>query len=120
MPLQSPAVRAALGLHDEDLLAEMRVITARGIVFGGADAIVYLAKVIRRGRIFFALACLPGVKPLLRWMYRRIARNRGCGTGTGDTCRTRARVFEPLIGWLPVPVLTAAALAFGRHLPVWA
>src|SRR5438093_4027277 len=44
MPLQTPWVRARLGLADSELLAEMRLLRADGKVFGGADALLEIGR----------------------------------------------------------------------------
>jgi len=42
--LQDPRVAALLALPPEQLLREMRVVTSDGEIYGGANAIVYLAR----------------------------------------------------------------------------
>ena len=117
LPLQSPTVRAALKLPEEDLLSEMRVITAAGHVFGGADALAYVSRVACRP--MFWLTQIPGAMPLLRAAYRMLARNRNCAHGA---CRPpRRKLFEvgnPL-DWLPLPILGIGAAVVGRKLPPW-
>src|SRR4051812_16298755 len=99
LPLQSPAVRTALQLPEDELMAEMRVITPNGFILGGADALAYLSNVICKP--LFWLTRIPGAMPLLRRAYRFLARNRGCA---GDACHTRRanflRVGNP-VDWLP-------------------
>jgi predicted DCC family thiol-disulfide oxidoreductase YuxK len=115
--LQSPTVRATLQLPDDELLAQMRVITPTGLVFGGADALAYISSVTCKP--LFWLTRIPGVMPLLRRAYPYMARNRGCA---GKTCQTRpsllVRVGNPA-DWLPLLVLGIAAAVFGRELPPW-
>jgi len=117
LPLQSPAVRKTLQLPETELLAEMRVITREGLVFGGADALAYLSSVIFKP--LFWLTRIPGAMPLLRRAYRYVARNRGCA---GSTCQTRRpllfRVGNPA-DWLPLLVLGITAAVFGKPLPAW-
>jgi predicted DCC family thiol-disulfide oxidoreductase YuxK len=115
LPLQSPAVRAALQLPDGELLAEMRVITPQGRIFGGADALAYLSSALWKPA--FWLTRIPGVMPLLRRAYRYVARTRGCA---GNTCPIRRsnllRVGNPA-DWLPLLMLGIAAAVFGKLLP---
>jgi len=94
-PLQAPWVRPALKLSSDELLEELRVLTAEGAVYGGVDAMLYLAKQIPWSRPLARTARLPGVKPLLDAVYRWIARHRHtlsrtCGLGRsspGETTR---------------------------------
>lgn len=117
VPLQSAAVRDVLPVAPGELLAEMRVITRDGRIFGGADALVYLSRVICWP--LFELTRIPGIKPLLRTGYRFIARNRACGA---DACGLRPgkslRVGNP-VDWLPLLILPPAAAVIGRHFPAW-
>jgi len=89
LPLQSPAVRAMLQLPEDQLLAEMRVITPTGAVFGGADALAHISNAICKPLAW--LTRLPGAMPLLRRAYPYVARNRGCA---GNTCQTRRPLLE--------------------------
>jgi predicted DCC family thiol-disulfide oxidoreductase YuxK len=77
LPLQSADVRAALQVPEKELLAEMRVITASGRVFGGADALAHISRIACKP--LFWLTRIPGAMPLLRLGYRILANNRGCG-----------------------------------------
>src|SRR5260370_39498124 len=65
-PLQDPRVADLLGLPQEELLREMRVLTAEGKRYGGADAVVFFASRVWWAWPLGALAQLPGVMPLLR------------------------------------------------------
>lgn len=117
LPLQSTEVRTVLRLPKSELLAEMRVITSDGEVFGGADALVFLSHVVCKP--LYELTRIPGVKGLLRVGYGFIARNRSCTTGA---CRKREiktfRVGDPA-DWLPLPILILAAVVIGRQFPAW-
>ncbi len=116
LPLQSPAVRAALNLPERELLAEMRVITPVE-TFGGADALAYLSSVICKP--LFWLTRIPGVMPLLRRVYRFMARNRGCAGNACQICRAHfLRVGNP-VDWLPLLILGIAAAVIGKQLPPW-
>jgi len=75
-PLQAPWVRRRLALPERELLNELRVLTADDVLYGGADAFLYLARQIWWARPIAALAWLPGVMPLARAAYRWIARRR--------------------------------------------
>src|SRR5581483_12129479 len=65
-PLQAPWVKLRLGLNEDDLLAEMRLLTANGRVYGGADAIIRITRSIWWAWPIYTAAQMPGIKPLLR------------------------------------------------------
>jgi predicted DCC family thiol-disulfide oxidoreductase YuxK len=129
IPLQSPAVREVLEVPENELLAEMRVITSGGSVFGGADALVYLSHVVCKP--LFALTRIPGVKPLLRIIYRFLARHRACSVTcehlppkrTGETplplslqWGTRPIGYYPInIVFIYLPIVYAWAAWKGRR-----
>ena len=79
-PLQDPRVAHLLGLPQEELLREMRVLTAQGKRYGGADAVIFLASRVWWAWPLVAFAQIPGVMPLLRAAYRRIAAQRSCAS----------------------------------------
>jgi hypothetical protein len=93
LPLQTPWVRAFFHLPAGELLREMRVITnggkggrdehteVSGLAFGGADAIVELAKHVWWAWALVALAQIPGARKLLRAAYRAVASRRYCVNG---------------------------------------
>ena len=87
LALQTPWVRALLHLPEEELLSEMRVLLLDGEMFGGADAIVALARYAWWGWPLVAIAHAPGVRRLLRAAYRRVAAQRYCA---GGACATRS------------------------------
>lgn len=84
-PLQDPRVAGLLGLPESELLREMRLLTAESKQYGGADAAIFLARKIWWAWPFYAAAQIPGVKPILRAIYRSIAARRSCAAAT---CRT--------------------------------
>ena len=81
-PLQSLWVPAALGLSPRELLKEMRVFTANGDTYGGAHAVVFLARRIWWAWPLWALAQIPGAMRPLGALYRWIAAHRSCGSKT--------------------------------------
>jgi predicted DCC family thiol-disulfide oxidoreductase YuxK len=81
-PLQDPRVPALLGLSEMELLREMRLLTAEGQQYGGADAAVFIARKIWWAWPLYALAQLPGMIPILRAGYRSVAARRSCASGT--------------------------------------
>ncbi len=60
---------------------EMRVRTADGRNFGGADAVLHLAGFVWWGWPLRWFAQLPGAKRLLHLIYREIASRRSCDNG---------------------------------------
>jgi len=122
LPLQSAMVRDTLRVPEDELLAEMRVITSNGRVFGGADALVYLSNAVYKP--LFWLAHFPGVKPLLRRGYRFIARNRACGAvgcknPVGERTGGTPVPLRNVADWLPLLLLPPTAAAIGTKFPAW-
>jgi predicted DCC family thiol-disulfide oxidoreductase YuxK len=77
-PLQDPRVSALLGLPRHELLREMRFLHCDGRHFGGADAVLELAKEIWWGRPLVWLGKLPGMMRVLRAGYHWVAARRSC------------------------------------------
>ena len=78
--LQDPRAASLLALPPEEMLREMRVVTANGERFGGADAIVYLAGRIWWAWPLYAAAWVPGVQQLLAAGYQWFAEHRHCSS----------------------------------------
>jgi predicted DCC family thiol-disulfide oxidoreductase YuxK len=80
--LQSDWVKQTLGYTDDadrhELLKEMRLLTPCGQVYGGADAILQIARRIRWAYPVYLLSFIPGITPLLKKSYRWIAARRHC------------------------------------------
>ncbi len=55
---------------------EMKLVQPDGRVIGGADAVVAMARAVWWLRPLTFLTRLPGVMPLLRRAYRKVAENR--------------------------------------------
>ena len=79
-PLQSPGVRARLGLSEAELLSELRVLRADGRRLGGAAAVVEIARQVWWGWPLAAFARLPGAGRLLAAGYRWVAGHRRCAS----------------------------------------
>ena len=92
--LQSPDAPQRLGLSDQALLGEMRLLLAEGRNLGGADAVVEIARRIWWAWPLWLLSRVPGARPALHALYRVIAANRHC---IGGACKlpTRASVEKP-------------------------
>lgn len=60
---------------------EMRVRTADGHEFGGADALLFLAKQVWWAQPLCWIARLPGPKRMFHRIYREVASRRSCDNG---------------------------------------
>lgn len=115
-PLQDAAVRARLKVTERELLREMRVITPEGKVYGGGDAVLFLAKTVPAARPIHLLGLLPGGRPFIRAIYRWIADKRGCHVGACGIPAARSGVMV----WTPLALCTAVAFALEAVMPAWA
>jgi predicted DCC family thiol-disulfide oxidoreductase YuxK len=86
--LQDPRVQALLNLPAAELLQEMRVATSEGKIYGGAEAIIYLARQVWWASPLYAASRLPGVPQILDAGYRWFADHRTCSSGE---CALRAK-----------------------------
>lgn len=119
VPLQTPWVREHL-LGQEELLSEMRLITAGGRVHGGADALVEIARRVWWAKPIYWLSRVSAFKGMLHRGYRWVARNRTCIAGSCQI-KTHARRSGPgTIDWLIALLPTAIVLSLGRTVPAWA
>jgi predicted DCC family thiol-disulfide oxidoreductase YuxK len=91
--LQDPRVQALLASPHEDLLREMRVATTDGRIYGGAEAIVYLARQIWWAWPLYAAAKLPGVPRVLDAGYTWFADHRTCASGFCSISRKSSQDF---------------------------
>src|SRR5690242_1918915 len=103
-PLQTDWVQNRLQLPPDRLLEEMCVITESGQVLGGADAILYLLRLTWWTWPLYAISLLPGIKPILRVLYRFIAARRNCMNGA---CAIKDHSHHEIpstawLGWLPL------------------
>ncbi|HKW31144.1 MAG TPA: DCC1-like thiol-disulfide oxidoreductase family protein [Verrucomicrobiae bacterium] len=84
LPLQTPWVRARLGLADARLLAEMRLLLPNGTHFGGADALIEIGRRYGWAWPLGQMTRVPAMRELVRRSYRWLARRRNCGKGGSD------------------------------------
>jgi predicted DCC family thiol-disulfide oxidoreductase YuxK len=77
-PLQDPRVASLLALPRQHLLLEIRFVAPDGRHYGGADAVVALAREIWWARPVVWLAKVPGIMKTFRRSYRWIAARRHC------------------------------------------
>ena len=77
-PLQDPRVGALLGMARNDLMRELRFLWSDGTQYGGADAVLAVAREIWWGRPLVWFSELPGAMRLLHSGYRWVAARRSC------------------------------------------
>ena len=116
VPLQAPGVSAQFGIPPDQLLAEMRLRLHDGTPFGGAAAVVEIARRVWWAWPLWALSRLPGAMVPMRASYRWIARHRSCGNGV---CEIEARRRLWPLGFLPLLILPAAAVLVAPWMPRW-
>lgn len=78
VPLQAKWARTRLGMVEGAPLIEMKLLTADGNIYGGADALVEIARAIWWLWPFSIFAQIPGAKALLRRTYLYLAARRAC------------------------------------------
>ncbi len=90
-PLQDPRVGALLGLSRKELLYELRFLLSDGTQYGGADAVLAVAREIWWARPLVWLSMIPGAAEILRASYRWIAGRRSCAAvhrcARAEACR---------------------------------
>jgi len=77
-PLQDPRVGALLGLPRQELLRELRFLLSDGRQFGGANAVIAVAREIWWAHPLVWASKIPGVMPILHAGYRWVAARRSC------------------------------------------
>ena len=86
--LQDPRAASLLAIPAQEMLREMRVVTAEGALYGGANAILFLAGRIWWPRPVYFVGRLPGCWWLLDAGYRWFAAHRRCA---GQGCELVAK-----------------------------
>lgn len=133
VPLQAAWVKARLDLTDHEPLTEMRLLLPEQQVLGGADAAVILLRYVWWLWPLWLISQVPGMMPVFRFVYRRIAANRHCATGACAVHQLRSSRREEAqtiptakvlyatrrLDWLPLVTLLLATLPFRAHLPNW-
>ena len=77
-PLQDPRVGALLGMKRDELLRELRFLLSDGRHYGGADAILAIAREIWWTRPLVWLSKVPGMPHLVHVGYHKLAAQRNC------------------------------------------
>src|SRR4051794_11855772 len=114
-PLQQAWVRERLNLTPEQALEEMRVLTADGQVFGGANAVIFLARQLWWAAPLAAVARFAFIQRFLDRSYRWVAAHRTCAINRGATRPLPARTRLFALALLPLLALSAKPF-----LPPWA
>ena len=86
--LDEPWVAERLRMPQEELLADIRLLTAGDQLISGADVYLYVTRRIWWAWPFYAIFSLPGFNRLIHVGYRRFARNRYC---VSHACKLRPR-----------------------------
>ena len=111
-------------MSDAELLAEMRLLRPDGKIFGGADALLEIAREFWCLWPIRLLAQFTFIERLLHASYRWVARHRHCA---GGTCQLDAAQKAPatlrktnrLLDYLPLLILPLLALTLRPQLPAW-
>jgi predicted DCC family thiol-disulfide oxidoreductase YuxK len=115
-PLQAPGACDTLGISEAERLSEMRLRLQDGTVFGGAAAVVEIARRIWWAWPLWAISRLPGAMLFLHAGYRWLARHRRCANGA---CRITRPVSRTVASMVPLIVLPAGAVLSRSWLPPW-
>jgi predicted DCC family thiol-disulfide oxidoreductase YuxK len=130
-PLQADRVHEIFELPEGEIPDELKIQTHDGTIIGGADALLEVIRPTGWGRIANGVAALPGVRPLLRTVYRTVAKRRRlliriCNPRrTGDAhlwllflLPILLAAWLPLPGWAAMWALAAATFA-GCKMQMW-
>jgi predicted DCC family thiol-disulfide oxidoreductase YuxK len=85
-PLQDPRVAALLGIGSKELLRELRFLSEDGAAYGGADAVLAVARQVWWGRPLVWISKIPGVMNGLHNGYRWVAARRSCAGADAHQC----------------------------------
>jgi predicted DCC family thiol-disulfide oxidoreductase YuxK len=81
-PLQDTRVGALLGMPRQELLRELRFLHSDGRHYGGAGAVLAVAREVWWARPLVWLAAIPGVMSILHAGYSWVASRRSCASVT--------------------------------------
>jgi alginate O-acetyltransferase complex protein AlgI len=113
-PLQREWVQRRLNLTKKQALDEMRVLTSTGEVFGGADAMILLARQVWWAAPLAWLARLSSGQAILHRFYRWVAAHRTCAINGAE-----APSFISRTRWCALAILPLIALGTKPFLPPW-
>ena len=86
--LDEPWVAKKIKMSHEELLTNIRLLTADGQLISGADVYLYVTRRIWWAWPFYAVFSLPGFNRMIHLGYRWFARNRYC---VSHACKLRPR-----------------------------
>jgi predicted DCC family thiol-disulfide oxidoreductase YuxK len=113
-PLQQKWVQGRLNVTPAEALEEMRVLTNEGNLFGGTDAVIFLARQLWWAMPLAVLSRLQFVHAILNRVYRWVAAHR--------TCTINPTVISPFAArtrWIPLLVLPVATLGTKPFVSAW-
>lgn len=113
-PLQHEWVQRRLNLTKAQALEEMRVLTSTGEVFGGVDAVIFLARQVWWAAPLVWLSRLPMIHAILDRLYRWVALHRTCGIPIAPASSLLVRTR-----WFALAILPLVALGTKPFLPAW-
>jgi predicted DCC family thiol-disulfide oxidoreductase YuxK len=113
-PLQEPGAQQKLNLSDDELLRDLRMLTAKGEVLSGANVYLYVMRRVWWALPLFALFSLPVFNAIFHFGYRRVANNRYCIAGQCEVRRSHG-VFR----FLPLIILTPLAYIVTIQFAAW-
>ena len=113
-PLQHEWVQQRLNLTKEEALQEMRVLTSTGEVFGGVDAVIFLARQVWWAAPLAWLSRLPMIHAILDRLYRWVAAHRTCRIPIAPASSLLVRTR-----WFALAILPLVALGTKPFLPAW-
>lgn len=76
IPLQEPRARTVLNLEGDEMPGEIKLLTRKGRLLGGVDALLYIARHIWWAWPLWLLGQLPIIRPLMNVWYRWVAKHR--------------------------------------------
>ena len=86
--LEEPWVADRIKMTPEELVTDIRLLTADGQLISGADVYLYVTRRIWWAWLFYAIFSLPGFNRLIGAGYRWFARNRYC---VSHACKLQPR-----------------------------
>jgi predicted DCC family thiol-disulfide oxidoreductase YuxK len=78
VPFQDREAVSRFGIALPALAAAMHLVLPDGQVYAGSDAVPALGRLLPGKRWWAWGFAIPGVRPLARWVYRRVAERRHC------------------------------------------